>query len=162
MLNRLKSAAHRALVTPRGDGFAPVRVSKDVLRRVNVTLGLPLASAEELAKREDAARRLADLRSKGAPSAPKTKVQAPITVYMEKNRGTRQLDRVKELLEAKGYVHQILDVTGDENTMTFVTRKADCEPDDLPIVFVGDRCIGGLEALVAADVSGDLAKAAFG
>ena len=46
--------------------------------------------------------------------------------------------------------------------MTFVTRKAGCEPDDLPIVFVGDTCIGGLEALVAADVSGALAKAASG
>jgi hypothetical protein len=162
MLDRLRNVAHRALVTSRGDAFAPIRVSKDALRRLNVTLGYPVASSEELARRADAARRLAELRARGAEAAPKAKVQAPITVYVEKNRNARQLERVIALLDAKSYAHRVLDVEGDENTMTFVTRKAECEPDDLPIVFVGDTCIGGLEALVAADVSGALAKAVWG
>ena len=51
------------IVSPRGDRFAPVRVSKDVLRRVNVSLGYPVTSAEELAKREAAAAKLVTLRA---------------------------------------------------------------------------------------------------
>ncbi len=161
MLNRLRGALHGAISTPRGDRFAPVRISKDVLRRLNVTLGYPVASADELAKREAAAARLSALRKVGATSE-KQKLQAPITVYMEKNRNTRLLGRIVETLDAKGYAHTVLDVAGDEATMTFVTRKAGCKEDELPIVFVGDVCIGGFEALVAADVDGSLAKAAFG
>lgn len=161
MLNRLRGALHGAISTPRGDRFAPVRISKDALRRLNVTLGYPVASTEELAKREAAATRLVALR-KVATKSEKQTVQAPITVYMEKNRNARLLGRIVETLDAKGYAHEVLDVTGDEATMTFVTRKASCKEDDLPIVFVGDVCIGGFEALVAADVDGSLAKAAFG
>lgn len=138
-----------------------MRVSKDALRRLNVTLGYPVASPEEIAKREAAAARLVALR-KGGAKPEKPKLQAPITVYMEKNRNTRLLGRVIETLDAKGYTHTVLDVAGDEATMTFVTRKAGCKEDELPIVFVGDVCIGGFEALVAADVDGSLAKAAFG
>lgn len=161
MLNRLRGALHGAISTPRGDGFAPVRVSKDALRRLNVTLGYPVASVDELAQREAARAKLAGLRT-APPKVERTKVQAPITVYMEKNRNARLLGRVIETLDAKGYAHTVLDVAGDEATMTFVTRKAGCKEDELPIVFVGDVCIGGFEALVAADVDGTLAKAAFG
>jgi hypothetical protein len=41
-------------------------------------------------------------------------------------------------------------------------REAGCERDDLPVVFVASRPIGNLEALVRADVSGDLARAIAG
>ncbi|CAN5426966.1 hypothetical protein BH09MYX1_BH09MYX1_34420 [soil metagenome] len=160
MLNRLRGALHTAISTPRGDAFAPVRVSKDALRRLNVTLGYPVASTDELGKRAEAAARLVTLRQTKQTAA-KTKVQAPIVVYMEKNRNDRLLGRVVEVLAAKSYAHTVLDVAGDAATMSFVTQKAGCKDDDLPVVFVGDVCIGGFEALVAADVSGALEKAAF-
>ena len=41
--------------------------------------------------------------------------------------------------------------------MKFVLHPAGCESDDLPIVFVGSTCVGSYDALVAADVSGELA-----
>ena len=87
---------------------------------------------------------------------------APILVYFEKDRNVRQLTRVEELLGAKGYVWKRLDVAGDEATLDFVLREAGCERDDLPIVYVASRMIGTLDALVRADVSGELATAILG
>ena len=74
----------------------------------------------------------------------------------------RELVRIEELLGAKGYAWTRLDVAGDEATLDFVMREAACERDDLPVVFVADRVIGNLEALVRADVSGELAHAIAG
>ena len=81
-------------------------------------------------------------------------------VYFELGRGTRELARVEELLKAKAIEYQLLDVAGDEATMTFVTRAAGCKDDELPVVFVAAvPPFGGYRALVDADVSGALAKA---
>lgn len=160
MLERLRATLHDVLQSPRGDRLPPLRVGKDALRRLNVTLGYPVASQEELAARATAAQRLRDLQSAPRSSA-RTKLQAPITVYVEKNRNKRLEDRVAELLSSKSLAFQVLDVTGDEATQTFVTRKAGCALDELPIVFVGDVCLGGYEALVQADLDGSLARAAF-
>ena len=68
-LDLLRSSLHRAITTTRGDGLLPVRVSKDLLRRVNVTFGRPLGSREELAKRREAKERLAALRASGQKSS---------------------------------------------------------------------------------------------
>ena len=40
----------------------------------------------------------------------------------------------------------------------FVMLQARCKRDELPVVFVAERAIGGYEALVRADVSGELAR----
>ena len=50
------------------------------------------------------------------------------------------------------------DVSGDEATLLFVMHTAGCEANDLPIVFVGSKCVGAYPAVVAADVSGKLAS----
>ena len=83
---------------------------------------------------------------------------APVLVYFEKDRNTRLLGRVEELLEAKGIAFKRLDVTGDEATRDFVLLRAKCEADDLPVVFVADHAIGPYDALVKAEVSGELGK----
>lgn len=157
-----RDVLYRAITTPRGDGLAAVRIPKDLARRINVTLGEPLAAKEELGRREEARRRLKGLR--GAPpragsSESRTGARsedAPVLLYFEKDRNVRLLTRIEELLTARGLAWRRLDVAGDEATIDFVTRRAACERDDLPVVFVGDRVIGGYEALVAADVSGEL------
>ena len=69
---------------------------------------------------------------------------------------------IEELLAAKGFAWERLDVGGDEATLDFVTRQAGCKPDELPVVFVADRAVGGYEALVRADVSGELARLVLG
>jgi hypothetical protein len=127
-------------------------------RRLNATLGSPLASREELTRRAAARERLAKLRATGPSEEKRALGPAPLLVYFEKDRNVRELVRIEELLSAKGYEWKRLDVAGDEATMTFVVRQAEVEPDDLPIVFVADRVVGNYDALVRSDVSGELER----
>jgi hypothetical protein len=160
MLDALRTTLHRVLVTPRGDSLPPVRLTKDLARRLNVTLGQPICSGEELAKRRSAAARLAELaRSPRAGTAVKAPaVAAPVKVYHEGDRNVRELTRIRELLDSRAIVYELLDVAGDEPTVVFVTREAKCEKDDLPVVFVGATAIGGYNALANADLSGALTR----
>ncbi len=160
MLDRVKDALYRVMTTPQGDSLAPVRIPKDLARRLNAALGRPLAPLAELEKRERARARLAELRAAGTTGPARQAEQAPIVVYFEKDRNVRSVTRIEELLGAKGYTWKRLDVAGDEATIDFVMREAGCEQDDLPIVFVASKVIGPLEALVRADVSGELARLA--
>jgi hypothetical protein len=162
MLDAIRTTLHRALVTPRGDSLPPVRLTKDLARRLNVTLGQPLCSGEELAKRRRAAARLAELaRSPRGPLAGTEKapaIAAPVKVYFEGDRNVRELTRIRELLDGRAIVYELLDVAGDEATVVFVTREAKCKQDDLPVVFVGATAIGGYNALANADLSGALTR----
>ncbi len=158
MLTLVRSALHRVISTPRGDSLAPVRIPKDLARRLNVALGSPLAPPEELAKRERARARLAELRAAGDKGARIEREAAPVLVYFEKDRNVRELVRIEELLAAKAIAWKRLDVSGDDATIDFVMLQAKCERDELPVVFVADRALGGYEALVRSDVSGELAK----
>jgi hypothetical protein len=166
MLHRLRDALFRAISNPRGDDVALVRVPKDLARRLNVSLGQPLATTEELARRERARARLAALRAGSVPANPTPgldrELPAPIVVYYEKDRNVRALERIEELLASKQLSWRRLDVSGDEATIDFVLRRAECERDELPVVFVADQAIGGHGALVRADVSGELAALADG
>jgi len=63
MLDLVRSSLHRILTTPAGDGLLPVRVPKDLARRVNAVLGEPVCSREEIARRREARTRLAALRT---------------------------------------------------------------------------------------------------
>jgi hypothetical protein len=169
MLERVRDALYRAMTGPAGDALTPVRIPKDLARRLNTTLGRPLAPLDELAKRARGRTRLAELRAghaaaaADATTAPSVKrVAAPILVYFEKDVNVRELLRIEELLGAKGHAWTRLDVAGDEATLDFVMREAGCERDDLPVVFVASQVIGNLDALVRADVSGDLARAIAG
>ena len=165
MLERVRDALYRAMTGTAGDALAPVRIQKDLARRLNTTLGRPLAPLDELAKRARARTRLAELRARPATVATAAaaksaaKVAAPILVYFEKDGNVRELLRIEELLGAKGHAWKRLDVTGDEATLDFVMRVAGCQRDDLPIVFVADKPIGNHGALVEAEVSGELARA---
>ena len=162
MFVRLRAALFRALESPRGDSIAPVRIPKDLARRLNATLGSPLARREELARRVDAAARLRRLRG-AAPTASRAPGEpAPVLVYFEAGRNVRELLRIEELLGAKGFAYKRLDVGGDESTLEFVTRRAGCERDDLPVVFVADHAVGAYAALVRSDVSGELGRLVTG
>jgi hypothetical protein len=162
MLTLVRSALHRAITSPRGDSLAPVRIPKDLARRLNVALGSPLAPREELDRRERARARLAELRASGGGGERTRAGAAPVLVYCEKDRNVRELLRIEELLTAKGFAFKRLDVAGDEATLDFVKVQAKCERDDLPVVFVADRAVGSYDALVRADVSGELARLVHG
>lgn len=158
MLGRVREALFQAISSPRGDSLAAVRVPKDLARRLNATLGEPLAPREELAKRAQAIARLAELRKRNADAKAVLREPAPVFVYFEKDRNVRELTRIEELLGAKSIAWTRLDVANDEATLDFVTRTAACERDDLPVVFVGDHPVGSYTALVESDVSGDLSR----
>jgi hypothetical protein len=158
MLDRVRDVLYRAMTMPAGDSLAAVRIPKDLARRLNATLGRPLAPLDELAKREGARKRLADLRAGKSAAAPRAKEAAPIVVYYEKDRNVRELTRIEELLSAKGYAWKRLDVADDEATLDFVLRESGAERDELPVVFVAAKAVGPLTALVRADVSGELQK----
>ena len=161
MLDPLRTGLHKIITTPVGDGFLPLRVPKVIARRVNMFLGFPICSADDLANRRAAEKRLRELRAGGQARAIQRE-PAPVIVYFEKDRNARMLTRIEEALQAKNIAFTKLDVAGDEATMQFITRTAKCEEDDLPIVFVAATPVGGYDALVAWDVSGELAKAVFG
>ncbi|MGH7436085.1 MAG: hypothetical protein ACRENE_10465 [Polyangiaceae bacterium] len=159
MLGRVREALLHAITTPRGDSLAAVRVPKDIARKLNSALGEPLATREELARREAARARLAELRQAGGPSGPTiASGPAPVFVYFEKDRNVRELTRIEELLGARGHAWKRLEIANDEAMLDFILRTAACERDDLPVVFVADRCVGAYPALVEADVSGELAR----
>jgi hypothetical protein len=158
MLDAVRDALYRAITTPRGDSLLPLRLPKDLARRLNMTLGLPLAPRDELERRARARASLAELRA-AAPAAPRGSTEAaPVLVYFEKDRNVRELVRIEELLAARGIAWKRLDLAGDEATVDFVMRKANCERDDLPVVFIADHTIGNYQALVRADVEGRLAR----
>ena len=100
MLDLLRTTLHAAITTPKLDGLAPVRVPKDLARRLNVTLGQPLCSKEELLRRREAKARLADLRH-GGGTTKIAREPAPVTVYFEKDRNARELERMCETLDAR-------------------------------------------------------------
>lgn len=161
LVDTIRAKLHEAITSTRGDTFAPVRVPKDLARRMNLALGSPICSEDEIAKRRDASIRLAGLRGARA-TAPRAREAAPVMIYFEQGRNVRELARVRELLVSKAIAFQELDVAGDEATLAFVVREAKCKEDELPIVFVAGRAVGGYAALVAADVAGELARAVQG
>jgi hypothetical protein len=102
-------------------------------------------------------------RAAAAPAAvAKPRAAAPVLMYFEKDRNQRLIERVRELLTAKQIPFQALDVSGDAATLSFVMREAQCEDDDLPIVFVAGKVVGGFNELVDWDVSGKLKTAVYG
>ncbi|MET0592378.1 MAG: hypothetical protein ABW133_06745 [Polyangiaceae bacterium] len=161
MLDPIRTGLHKVITSQAGDGFLPIRVPKLVARRMNMFLGNPLCSTEELAKRRAAEKRLHELRQ-SAPVVSIKRDPAPVIVYFEKDRNQRLLDRIEEALHAKNIAFTKLDVTGDEATLDFVMRTAKCEKDELPIVFVASSPVGGYNELVEWDASGELTKAVFG
>ena len=165
MLDRVRTSLHRLLSSPVGDALLPLRVPKDLARRLNMTLGDPLCSADELARRRSATERLAKLRMTGAPSTGASslpRVAAPVVVYFEKDRNARLFGRIKEALAARNIAFTELDVSSDGAAKAYVMREAKCKEDDLPIVFVATTPVGGYNDLVEWDVSGKLDTAIYG
>jgi hypothetical protein len=163
----VRTSLHAAISSKVGEGFPPIAFPRSLARRLNVTLGQPLCSKEELATRRAAEAKLKALRARSASDAKRVategaRVAAPVLVYFEKGRNPRELARIEELLKAKAIDYQLLDVTGDEATLTFVTRAVGCKDDELPVVFVASSPVGAYPKLVEADVSGELAKKVYG
>jgi hypothetical protein len=150
---RAGGKAYDRLVAPR-HGARPVeRHLRNLASIANELLGRPLKPADEAPVSAPA--------PATAPTKPrvrgKTPVsrRAPVVVYFD-GKDYRTLARVEELLKGRGFAYQVLDVSNDEAELSWVTTTA--KTAELPLVFVAGAPVGGLQALVAADVSGDLAR----
>jgi glutaredoxin len=81
--------------------------------------------------------------------------RAPVLVYFD-GKDHRTLAKVEELLKGRGFAYQVLDVGADEAELSWVTTTA--KTTELPLVFIAGAPVGGIQELVAADVSGELSR----
>jgi len=163
MFETVRGALHWAITTELGDSLWAIRTPKSVARRIHTMLGEPLRPAPRAEGPGAAATTAPPVPARSVePPAPVRRAAAPVMVYHEKDRNARELARIREVLEAREIPHRVLDVTGDEATLSFVTREARCEADQLPVVFVAGEVIGTFADVVQADVAGDLVRAVFG
>lgn len=160
MFDSIRTLLHKAITTPAGDSLAPIRLPKQMAKGLNELLGAPLCSPEQLEKRR--AEERARIERILNPKSTTSRAPAKVMVYFEKDRNARELVKVKEVLGGRGITPELLDVSGDEATISFVMLEAKCERDELPVVFVAGAAVGGFRELVAFDTSGQLKKAVFG
>jgi hypothetical protein len=152
---RASGFAYDRLVAPRREGPAAARHLRNLASIANELLGRPLRPSGE-AQTPDAK---AVTPPKPTPPRVRGKTpvarRAPVLVYFD-GKDHRTLARVEELLKARGYAYQVLDVSADEAELSWVTTTA--RSTELPLVFIAGVPVGGLQALVQADVSGELSR----
>jgi glutaredoxin-related protein len=91
----------------------------------------------------------------GPPAKMPSARRAPVLVYFD-GKDHRTLARVEDLLKGRGLAYQVLDVSADEAERSWATTTA--KTSELPLVFVAGAPVGGWDALLRADVSGELAR----
>jgi hypothetical protein len=151
--------AYDKLVAPRRDARPVARHLRNLASIANELLGRPLRPANESGGEGGpvATTPVTPVERKAAaPSgkAPSTR-RAPVLVYFD-GKDHRTLARVEDLLKARGYAYQVLDVSADEAELSWATTTA--KTTELPLVFVAGAPVGGWDALLRADVSGELAR----
>jgi hypothetical protein len=151
--------AYDRLVAPRRDARSVERHLRNLASIANELLGRPLRPANDGGAAADpvAAAPATPVTSK--PQAPAGKPpstrRSPILVYFD-GKDHRTLARVEDLLKGRGFAYQVLDVSADEAELSWATTTA--KTSELPLVFVAGAPVGGWDALLKADVSGELAK----
>jgi len=157
LLDRLRTRGWQAIAD--GDG----RLSA-AARKVNDTLGRPLASEEELADR----REFEQGYSKAAPGAsaapatpPKAAAEAaPVIVYYFKEKQWRDAGKLTEVLDANAIPYRVVNLDGDEATQAAVRR--DAKGRGGPLCFIAGTCVGGRAEVINLAGTGALKKLVFG
>jgi glutaredoxin len=144
--------AYDKLVAPRRDVRPAARHLRNLASIANELLGRPLRPADEGVTSTPAEPPVAARPAAG--KAPVTR-RAPVLVYFD-GKDHRTLARVEDLLKGRGFAYQVLDVSADEAERSWATTAA--KTTELPLVFIAGAPVGGFDALLRADVSGDLAK----
>ena len=156
ILDKLRDRGWRVIA--HGDGAIA-----SAARRVNDTLGRPLASADELADREAFANGYGAAPAAAAAAstaAPTTREAAPVIVYYFKEKQWRDAGKLTEVLDANGIPHQVVNLDGDEATQAAVRR--DARGRGGPLCFIAGECVGGRTELVLLAGSGELKRRVFG
>lgn len=154
LLDRLRTAGWNAIA--HGDGSLAAAA-----RKVNDSLGRPLASADELADRQAFAQGYGVARPGAATPATPARVEAaPVVVYYFKEKQARDVPRLTEVLDSAGVPYKVVDLEGDEATQAAVRR--DARGRGGPLCFIAGECVGGRAELVNLAGSGELKKKVFG
>jgi len=143
LTDQLRLQLNRFLSSDRQTHPLPIRVAQRVLSAANDLLGEPICSEVELDQR----------RGQRGTRAEAKREAAPVFVYVTWDSADRA--PIEQLLKSRGIAYRVLDVGRDETMLSFIRTKARCEP---PVVFVGDQPVGGIDALKAADASGELVR----
>ncbi|MEZ4367100.1 MAG: hypothetical protein R2939_12575 [Kofleriaceae bacterium] len=164
-IKRHVAAGAAKLDGPRAQAFAWLDRAPgalgDAARRVNDTLGRPLAPVDELADRRAFAQGVASPVAPAATSAGRAggREPAPVVVYhLEKHK--RDLGRLTQVLDGRDVPYRLMNLEGDPATTEAVRRDAGGRK--LPLVFIAGECVGAREELNALDRSGELEKKVWG
>ncbi len=155
MGRRAGGFAYDKLIAPRRDAPPLVRHLRNLASIANELAGRPLRPIDEdSAGTPVAAPFSAAMAGDRSAKAPATR-RAPVLVYFD-GKDHRTLARVEDLLKGRGLAYQVLDVSADEAERSWATTAA--KSNELPLVFVAGTPVGGWDALLRADVSGELAR----
>lgn len=128
-------------------------------RKLNETLGRPLASATELADRRAFEVGYTPAAAPAPVAATPAREAAPVIVYhLDKHR--RDLPRFTQVLDAADIPYRLVSLEGDEATLAAVRRDANGRKP--PLCFIAGDCVGGREELTAMDRSGELKRRVWG
>ncbi len=161
MVRRGKTLAYSAISSDTGNFIPPVRYTKKAVGFVNDLLGRPLASEDELDRRDAEAARLEDLaeRARRGDTAQAAKEAAPVVLYVT-DQFVRERKRIEDVLKGRGIPYRVLDVTDDEATRSWALTKA--QATEFPLLFVAGEALGGFEQVLSLDATGGLTKKVFG
>jgi hypothetical protein len=152
---RAGGLAYDRLVAPRRDAHPVARHLRNLASIANELLGRPLRPADEEVAEAAPPPAPRPVSSSSIPGRPPSTRRAPVLVYFD-GKDHRTLARVEDLLKGRGLAYQVLDVSADEAERSWATTTA--KANELPLVFVAGAPVGGWDALLKADVSGELAK----
>lgn len=146
---RASGFAYDKIVAPRRGGRPAVHHLRNLASIANELLGRPLRPVGE-----DGAAAPVAAKAPAAAAVPVPRT-APVLVYFD-GKDHRTLARVEQLLKSRNLAYRVLDVSADEAELSWVTTTA--KTTELPLVFIAAVPVGGIDALVQADVSGELTR----
>ncbi len=155
MTRSLRSKAYGLLTSRRGDRLGPVALAKRAALRVNEAVGRPLASDQELAER----RSWESSNAGDAARAAAAREPAPVVLF-HTDRHVSRLKKLRQVLQAAEIPYDLRNVEGDLPSIEAVQRESDGR--ELPVVFIGGECVGGMNELIDLNNSGKLRELVFG
>jgi glutaredoxin-related protein len=150
MNRRASGYAYDKLIAPRRGAHPAAKHLRNLASIANELLGRPLRPPDDVPVAPAGAERPAPVTAAAAPA-----VRAPVLVYFD-GKDHRTLARVEELLRGRGYAYKVLDVSADEAERSWVTTAA--KTSELPLVFVAGAPVGGWDAVLQADATGELGR----
>lgn len=158
LLDKLRTRGWQAISD--GDGRLAAAA-----RKVNDTLGRPLAPEDELADRRAFEQGYGAATTAAAPAAARPAAAgpaeaAPVVVYYFKDKQWRDAGKLTDILDANGIPYKLVNLDGDEATQAAVRR--DAKGRGGPLCFVAGACIGGRAELTNLAGTGELKKLVYG